>query len=89
MSAIAMVAVGFLLQRKAAKEFEAYRTALFFRRSGEDGSPEYTLGKSAAESQTAAIDIAQFMKSRRGILGVGARITGFFCIDHEPLASVI
>jgi hypothetical protein len=71
-----MAAVGFLLQRKAAREFEAYRTALFFRRSGEDGAPRVTLGKSAAESQ-AAIDIAQFMQSWRGALGVGARIADF------------
>jgi len=30
---------------------------------------------SAAESQAAAIDVVQSMKSRRGIFGVGARIT--------------
>jgi|SRR5882724_1675621 len=39
--------------------------------------PRVTLGKSAAELQAAAIDIAQFMKSTLGILGVGARFAGF------------
>jgi hypothetical protein len=49
----------------------AYGTEPFFHRSRRS---RVTLGKSAAESQ-AAIDIAQFMKSRR-TLGVGVRIAG-------------
>jgi hypothetical protein len=44
---------------------------------------------SAAESQAATIDIAQFLKSWRGTLGVGARIAEFVCVDHDPLTSVV
>jgi hypothetical protein len=44
---------------------------------------------SASESQAAAIDIVQFIKSWRGTLGVGALIAELVCVDHEPLTSVI
>ena len=37
----------------------------------------------------AAIDIAQFMQSWRGALGVGARIADFVCVDREPSTSVV
>jgi hypothetical protein len=77
MGAIPMAAVGFRLQGKAAKN-NTRRTgpSLSFVAVVKTAFPRVTLGKSAAESQVAAIDIAEFMKSWRGTLGVGARIAG-------------